>query len=64
MNITKMTTVNVTPEYDLRLSEYEQIIKVGMEKGLTDAIMLAFNTGWQRRENKIRNDARRAAHQH
>lgn len=62
MNIEKMTNVQVEHYYALKISEVDQILQVGREKSMIDAVVLAFNAGWQRRENKARNDRKRAAH--
>ena len=62
MNIEKMNNVQVEHDYALKISEVDQILQFGREKSMIEAVVLAFNAGWQRRENKVMNDRKRAAH--
>lgn len=55
--------IQVPKRYDLKIDDIERLRKVNEERGYVDALYTAFLAGWIRRENKAKNDARKAAHQ-
>ncbi len=55
--------VHVPEGYDLRVSDLDDLYILAAERSIAEAFHMAFLAGWQKRENKAKNDARRAAHQ-
>lgn len=51
--------VHVSKNYNLNLSDMEKLHRIYLEQGIDEALYSAFLAGWQKRENKEKNDARK-----
>ena len=55
--------VQVPGNYCLRISDIHDLSELALERSISEALHLAFLAGWQKCENKRKNDARREGKQ-